>query len=91
LCGAEDQHKAERDQRVDGADADTSEKQLEYEIHENARRGELKALLLMVVDLGAGSSWVERSARGAHPRASNAALDAADPPQREGPAVQINR
>ena len=35
--GAEDQHETERDQRIDRADADAGEQQLECEIHENAR------------------------------------------------------
>ncbi len=33
IGGAEDQHEAERDQRIDGADADAGEQQLQYDIH----------------------------------------------------------
>ena len=33
--GAEDQHETERDQRVDGADADAGEQQLQEEIHDS--------------------------------------------------------
>ena len=35
----EDQHEAERDQRIDGADADAGEEQLQYEVHEGAGPG----------------------------------------------------
>jgi hypothetical protein len=33
IGGAEDQHEAERDQRIDRADADAGEQQLKYDIH----------------------------------------------------------
>ena len=37
IGGAEDQHEAERDQRIDGADADAGEQQLKDEIHRALR------------------------------------------------------
>jgi hypothetical protein len=44
IGGAEDQHEAERDQRVDGTDAYAGKEQLQYKIHENARLGEADQL-----------------------------------------------
>ena len=41
IGGAEDQHEAERDQRIDGADADAGEEQLKSKIHESGSVGEV--------------------------------------------------
>ncbi len=39
IGGAEDQHETERDQRVDGPDADAGKQQLKDEIHDKLRLG----------------------------------------------------
>src|ERR1700731_3164013 len=61
--GAEDQHEAERYQRIDGADADTGKEQLQYEIHENARWERLAALLVDYRYRRGLKSRMERSAQ----------------------------